>query len=60
MSSEVCHYLNMKKKEFCLRRRLFTNTLKRKENELFKAKVQLRKDCLDGEVEMGQKKVGKG
>ena len=45
MSSEVCHYLNMKIKEFCLRGRIFTNTLKRK-HELCKVTVQPRKDSL--------------
>ena len=34
----------MKKKEFCLKGKIFTNTLKRKENELFKLTVQIRKD----------------
>ena len=31
-------------KEFCLKGKIFTNTLKRKQNELFKVTVQLRKD----------------
>ena len=38
MSSEVCHYLNMNKKESC-RGKTFMNTLNRKQNELFKVNV---------------------
>ena len=32
--TEVCHYLNMTKKEFCLKGRIFTNTLKEAERAL--------------------------
>ena len=36
MISEVCHYLNMTKKELCLKGRVFTNILKKKQQrELF-------------------------
>ena len=56
MSSEVCHYLNINKNEFCLRGRTFTNTWKRKQNELFKVNVQLREDYLsEAEVEMDRR-----
>ena len=36
----------MTKKEFCPKGKIFKNTLKRKQNELLKVNVQLRKDYL--------------
>ena len=48
VSSEVCHFLNMDKKEFCLGVRTFTNTLKKK--QLFKVNVQLRKGLSEEKV----------
>ena len=44
--SKVCQYLKMNKKEFCLNEKTFMNTLKRKQNELFKVNVWLREDHL--------------
>ena len=37
----------MTKKEFCLKGRIFVNTLKRKQNEFFKVNTQHRKDYLE-------------
>ena len=54
MISEVCHNLNKTKKDFCLKGRIFMNTLKRKQNEFFKVNAQHRKDYLrlvDGQKE---------
>ena len=43
--SEVCHHLNKTQKEFCLKKkRISPNALKKKQNELCKVNVQLRKD----------------
>ena len=55
MSSDVCHYLNMKKKELCLRGRLFSNTLKRKEERALQGESTAQKRLSDGEVEMDRK-----
>ena len=50
------------KEEFCLKGRIFTNAMKKKQNALFKVNVQLRKDYLrlwgggDGQNKLGKKK----
>ena len=44
--STVCNFLNWKRKELCLNRKVFTNPLKRKLNELIKENLQLRHDYL--------------
>ena len=45
--SEVCHCLNMTEKECCLKGRISTNILEKKQlHELFKVNVQLREDYL--------------
>ena len=55
--SEVCHDLNLTENEFCLKGRIFTNILKRKQNELFKVNVKLREDWGSGGG--GQKQLAK-
>ena len=59
MSSDVRHYLNMTKKDFCVKGRNFTNIFQRKQNDLFKVSVQLREDNLRLRWKWTEIKLGK-
>ena len=55
MISEVCHYLNMTEKEFCLKGRIFTNILNKKQDELFQGESTAQRSLPEAEVEMDRK-----
>ena len=59
MSSEVCHCLKMKKKEFCLRGRIFTNEdLEEEAERALQDECTAQNTLSEAEVEM-HKKLGK-
>ena len=46
MSSEVCHCLNMSKKDLCSKDKTFMNTLNEKRQELVRVNLWFREDYL--------------
>ena len=59
MSSKVCPFLSMNKKDFCLKDNTFMNTFKEEPKELFRGEYMAQRRSSAAEVEMDRKKLGK-